>query len=138
MINRLIDVSLNNRFIVVALFIGLAAVNLTRPGEGVNLKVDAKEGQEYAKKTQTLGDFLNHVVPDSVFAAAVNNEVLQIVFWSILFGVGLTQVRGRPCPGKGAYRSRAGSHRRARAAATCPLSMKNPGPSFSNGRGRVT
>ena len=79
-----------------ALFIGLAAVNLTKPGVGVNLAAEAKEGQEYAKKTQSLGDFLNHVVPDSVFAAAVNNEVLQIVFWSILFGVGLTQVRGRP------------------------------------------
>src|SRR5262245_11990106 len=79
-----------------ALFIGLAAVNLTKPGVGVNLPPETKQGEEYAKKTQTLGDFLNHVVPDSVFAAAVNNEVLQIVFWSILFGVGLTQVTGRP------------------------------------------
>lgn len=79
-----------------ALFIGLAAVNLTRPGVGVNLPPETRQGEEYAKKTQTLGDFLNHVVPDSVFAAAVNNEVLQIVFWSILFGVGLTQVTGRP------------------------------------------
>jgi proton glutamate symport protein len=79
-----------------ALFIGLAAVNLTRPGDGVNLAAEAKEGETLAKRTQTLGDFLNHIVPDSVVAAAVNNEVLQIVFWSILFGVGLTQVRGRP------------------------------------------
>lgn len=79
-----------------ALFIGLAAVNLTRPGNGVNLAAPPEQGQEFAKKTQTLGDFLNHVVPDSVFAAAASNEVLQVVFWSILFGVGLTQVRGRP------------------------------------------
>src|SRR5262245_51233509 len=80
-----------------ALFIGLAAVNLTRPGVGVNLQVATeKEGKEYAARTQTLDDFLKHVVPESVFDAAVKNEVLQIVFWSILFGVGLTQVRGRP------------------------------------------
>jgi proton glutamate symport protein len=79
-----------------ALFIGLAAVNLTRPGDGINLPAQPDEGEKLAKRTQTLGDFLNHIVPDSVFAAAVNNEVLQIVFWSILFGVGLTQVRGRP------------------------------------------
>jgi proton glutamate symport protein len=79
-----------------ALFIGLAAVNLTRPGAGINLAAPAEEGEKLAKRTQTFGDFLNHIVPDSVFAAAVNNEVLQIVFWSILFGVGLTQVRGRP------------------------------------------
>src|SRR5687768_13515301 len=67
-----------------ALFIGLAAVNLTKPGVGVNLAAPADEGEKLAKRTQTLGDFLNHIVPDSVFAAAVNNEVLQIVFWSIL------------------------------------------------------
>ncbi len=79
----------------IALFIGLAAVNLTRPGVGVNLAAEPEEGEKLAKRTQTLGDFLNHIVPDSVFAAAVNNEVLQIVFWSILFGVALTQVRGR-------------------------------------------
>ena len=42
-----------------ALFIGLAAVNITKPGVGVNLAAEAEEGQEYAKKTQTLGDFLN-------------------------------------------------------------------------------
>jgi proton glutamate symport protein len=81
-----------------ALFIGLAAVNITRPGDGVNLKVDPKEGEQYAEtaKKQTFGEVLVHIVPASVFEAAVKNEVLQIVFWSILFGVGLTQVKGRP------------------------------------------
>src|SRR5262245_4199982 len=78
-----------------ALFIGLAAVNITKPEAGINLAAPAKEGEELAKRSQTLDEFLKHVVPDSVFAAAVNNEVLQIVFWSILFGVGLTQVKGR-------------------------------------------
>src|SRR4051794_10852436 len=81
-----------------ALFIGLAAVNLTRPGDGVNLKVDPKEGEQYAEtaKKQTFGEVLVHIVPASVFEAAVKNDVLQVVFWSILFGVALTQVRGRP------------------------------------------
>lgn len=79
-----------------ALFIGLAAVNLTRPGIGVKLAAPAQQGQELAAKTQTLDDFLKHIVPESVFEAAARNEVLQIVFWSILFAVALTQVRGRP------------------------------------------
>lgn len=81
-----------------ALFIGLAAVNLTRPGDGVNLKVDPKEGAQYAEtaKKQTFGEVLTHIVPASVFEAAVKNDVLQVVFWSILFGVALTQVTGRP------------------------------------------
>jgi Na+/H+-dicarboxylate symporter len=79
-----------------ALFIGLAAVNIVKPGVGVNLAAPAQEGQQYAARMQTLDDFLKHVVPESVFDAAVRNEVLQIVFWSILFAVALTQVRGRP------------------------------------------
>lgn len=77
-----------------ALFIGLLAVNLTRPGDGVGLHAPAQTGKEFATKTQTGNDFLNHIVPESVFDAAVKNEVLQIVFWSILFGVALTQLRG--------------------------------------------
>ncbi len=79
-----------------ALFIGLFAVNLTRPGVGVQLNATAKEGEQLATRTQTLDDFLKHIVPESVFEAAVKNEVLQIVFWSIIFGVAVTQVRGRP------------------------------------------
>src|SRR5207249_10063097 len=46
-----------------ALFIGLAVVNLTRPGVGVNIKASTKEGEQLATKTQTLDDFLKHIVP---------------------------------------------------------------------------
>src|SRR5262245_17097758 len=79
-----------------ALFIGLAAVNLTKPGVGVVLAEPAEKGKELATKTQTLDDFLKHIVPESVFEAAVKNEVLQIVFWSLIFGVAVAQVKGRP------------------------------------------
>jgi Na+/H+-dicarboxylate symporter len=79
-----------------ALFIGLAAVNLSRPGVGVTLSAPAVQGQELAKRQTTLAGVLEHIVPQSFFEAAVSNEVLQIVFWSILFAVALTQVRGRP------------------------------------------
>jgi proton glutamate symport protein len=75
-----------------ALFIGLAAVNLIRPGVGVNLGVETKLGQEYATKQTTLAGVLEHIVPASVVDAAAQNEVLQVVFWSILFAVALTRV----------------------------------------------
>jgi proton glutamate symport protein len=75
-----------------ALFIGLAAVNLARPGVGVTLGVESKLGQEYSAKQTTLAGVLEHIVPASVVDAAAQNEVLQIVFWSILFAVALTQV----------------------------------------------
>src|SRR5262249_17848557 len=51
---------------------------------------------ELAGKQTTFAAVLEHIVPTSVIDAASHNEVLQIVFWSILFGVALTQVHGRP------------------------------------------
>jgi proton glutamate symport protein len=79
-----------------ALFIGLAGVNLVRPGVGVELPPESAEGKEFASKGTTLGAVLEHIVPVSFFEAAAKNEVLQIVFWSILFAVGLSQLRGKP------------------------------------------
>ncbi len=79
----------------IALIVGLAAVNLTKPGLGVQLSATAEEGKQLAQKTTTFGGFLEHIVPQSFFEAAANNEVLQIVFFSILFAVALSQVRGR-------------------------------------------
>ena len=80
----------------VALIVGLAAVNLTRPGVGVRLSASAQEGKELAERTTSFSGFLEHIVPQSFFEAAANNEVLQIVFFSILFAVALSQVRGKP------------------------------------------
>ncbi|MGI9078862.1 MAG: dicarboxylate/amino acid:cation symporter [Gemmatimonadaceae bacterium] len=79
-----------------ALFIGLAAVNLTRPGDGVRLEASPEAGKALAANTTTFAGVLEHIVPSSFFEAATKNEVLQIVFWSILFAVGLSQVRGEP------------------------------------------
>jgi len=80
----------------VALVIGLAAVNLTKPGVGVTLVASAEPGQQLAQKTTTFSGILEHLVPQSFFEAAAHNEVLQIVFFSILFAVALSQVKGRP------------------------------------------
>ena len=79
-----------------ALFIGLAAVNLTKPGVGVRLSGAAEPGQQLAAKETSFSTILEHIVPQSFFEAAANNEVLQIVFFSILFAVALSQVRGKP------------------------------------------
>ncbi|MSR52545.1 MAG: cation:dicarboxylase symporter family transporter [Gemmataceae bacterium] len=78
-----------------ALFIGLAFVNLTEPGVGVNLPAEAGKAGELKGKQKTFGEIVEHVPPQSVFEAAATNDVLQIVFWSILFAVALTQVRGK-------------------------------------------
>lgn len=80
----------------IALVIGLVAVNLTKPGVGVVLHGSTEPGKQLAGNTPTGMGFLEHVVPQSFFEAATHNEVLQVVFWSILFAVALSQVRGRP------------------------------------------
>ncbi|MEO5589328.1 MAG: cation:dicarboxylase symporter family transporter, partial [Gemmatimonadaceae bacterium] len=80
----------------IALFIGLAAANLVRPGDGVILSGSADTGKALAANTPSGAAFLEHVVPQSFFEAATHNEVLQIVFFSIIFAVALSQVRGKP------------------------------------------
>jgi proton glutamate symport protein len=79
----------------VALFIGLAAVNLVRPGVGVTLAASAETGKELAHNTQTGTGFLEHLVPTSFFDAAAKNEVLQVVFFAVIFAVALSKVQGR-------------------------------------------
>ena len=79
-----------------ALFIGLWAVNITKPGVGIVLPPSPEQGEKLAQNQTTFAGVLEHIVPTSFFDAASKNEVLQIVFWSIIFAVGLSQVRGRP------------------------------------------
>jgi proton glutamate symport protein len=79
----------------IALAIGLLAGNLTRPGEGVRLPPPDPNAPA-AQGAMTFGSFLEHVVPSSFFEAAAKNEVLQVVFWSALFAIALTRVKGRP------------------------------------------
>jgi proton glutamate symport protein len=79
-----------------ALVVGLTAVNLVKPGQGVDLaEASAKEGSQFATTHATFSGVLEHTVPQSFFEAAANNEVLQIVFFAIIFAVALSRVQGR-------------------------------------------
>jgi proton glutamate symport protein len=75
----------------IALFIGLAVVNIVKPGVGVSLKVAESAGELVAKK-QTFGDVLTHVVPQSFFQAAADGEVLQIVVFTLIFSFALAML----------------------------------------------
>ena len=80
-----------------ALVVGLLAVNLVKPGVGVSLPPEPGEDvAALATHQPTLGGVLEHTVPQSFFEAAARNEVLQIVFFAILFAVSLSRVEGRP------------------------------------------
>jgi proton glutamate symport protein len=79
-----------------ALIIGLAAVNFTKPGIGVNLPIGTQS--DITAKPQTWDQILLHVVPDSVIDAMAKGDVLQIVVFSVFFGIALGMIgdRGRP------------------------------------------
>lgn len=79
----------------IALVIGLIAVNLARPGVGVNLPAQPSEISAVA---QTWKDILLHLVPESVIKAMADGDVLQIVVFSVIFGFALGMVgeKGRP------------------------------------------
>jgi len=78
-----------------ALVVGLIAVNLAKPGVGIDLSgASAKEGADLATNHATFSGVIEHTVPTSFFDAASKNEVLQIVFYVIIFAVALSRVQG--------------------------------------------
>jgi proton glutamate symport protein len=84
-----------------ALFIGLAAVNLTRPGVGVDLPPAAgSTALEIAANSKRLTpqQHLIDIAPTSVVKAAVNNDVLPLVVFSLMFAVAVLLIgeRGKP------------------------------------------
>src|SRR5437764_9579193 len=83
-----------------ALFIGLAVVNLTRPGTAVPLVTGATETVQKIGQThpQTLIETLVHVFPSSIFDSLVRGDILQIVAFAVLFAMAVSAVgeKGKP------------------------------------------
>jgi aerobic C4-dicarboxylate transport protein len=86
-----------------ALVIGLVVVNVVAPGRGMNVdpaSLDAGAVAQYASasRPQGLADFLLAVIPSSPVDAFARTDILQILFFSVLFGAALSAMgeRGRP------------------------------------------
>jgi Na+/H+-dicarboxylate symporter len=74
---------------LMSLLLGLVLVNVLRPGEGLNLPLpDANASTNLKTASLSLKEFVTHLVPRSVFEAMANNEILQIVVFSVFFGAG--------------------------------------------------
>jgi proton glutamate symport protein len=112
----------------IALFLGLGAVNLTRPGVGVELLVSktrnkaeladdaaalARQGKaaeaaailatlqtapDPPVKPQTFADIIQHLAPPSIVKAMAEGDVLQIVVFSVLFALAATLLGARAAP----------------------------------------
>src|SRR6478609_6137579 len=83
-----------------ALFIGLAVVNLTKPGTGVPLVTEASETVQKIGEAhpQTLIETLVHVFPSSVVDSLVRGDILQIVAFAVPFAMAVSAVgeKGKP------------------------------------------
>jgi len=84
-----------------ALAIGLVVIHLFRPGIGIDAsRVAAGDVSQFTAQGRELRfvDFLTHIVPTSVVGAFAQGEILQVVFFSLLFGVALASLgrAGRP------------------------------------------
>ena len=80
---------------LMSLFLGMLIVNLSHPGTAIDLSNADKAGaQDLIGKTQefSLATFVEHVFPKSVFESMAKNEILQIVVFSIFFGVAASAV----------------------------------------------
>jgi proton glutamate symport protein len=83
-----------------ALFIGLAVVNIAKPGIGVPLIGNQSEVVQKIGEThpRTLIETLVHVFPSSVIDSLVRGDILQIVAFAVLFGMAVSAVgeKGKP------------------------------------------
>ena len=71
-----------------SLVLGLVLVNLLQPGASLNLPLpDVNASSTLKTSSMSLKEFVTHLVPRSAFEAMANNEILQIVVFSLFFGI---------------------------------------------------
>jgi len=72
---------------LMSLVVGMILVNILRPGDALNLPLpDVGASTNLKTASLSLKEFVTHLVPKSVFEALANNEILQIVIFSVFFG----------------------------------------------------
>jgi aerobic C4-dicarboxylate transport protein len=86
----------------IALIVGLIVVNVIKPGVGINAdpaSLDTSAIANYTTNAAKLStvDFLLNIIPSTVVGAFASGEILQVLFFSVLFGLGLLHlgVEGR-------------------------------------------
>ena len=90
-------------FSTLALVVGLIVANVVKPGAGMNidpasLDPAAVAGYTRAAHDQSVVGFLLHIIPETVVGAFAGGEILQVLFFSILFGISLSLIgeKGEP------------------------------------------
>lgn len=91
----------------IAIVIGILAANLFHPGSGLDTsKLEKSDISKYEETTNTagsggFGETISHIVPQNVFESMAQADLLPIIFFSVLFGLGVAAVgeKGKPILG---------------------------------------
>ncbi|KAB0570837.1 dicarboxylate/amino acid:cation symporter [Brucella pituitosa] len=90
-------------FSTLALIIGLIVANVVQPGAGMHIdpaSLDPSAVANYTEKAheQSITGFLSNIIPTTIVGAFASGDILQVLFFSVLFGVSLAMVgdKGKP------------------------------------------
>ncbi|MCV3243342.1 aerobic C4-dicarboxylate transport protein [Mesorhizobium robiniae] len=90
-------------FSTLALIVGLIVANVVQPGAGLNIdpaSLDLQSVNSYAAKAheQSVTDFLMNIIPSTIVGAFAQGDILQVLFFSVLFGIALAMAgeAGKP------------------------------------------
>jgi aerobic C4-dicarboxylate transport protein len=90
-------------FSTLALIIGLVVANVVQPGAGLNIdpaSLDAAAVADYSSKAheQTITGFLMNIIPTTIVGAFASGDILQVLFFAVLFGIALAMVGEKGAP----------------------------------------
>lgn len=88
----------------VAMGIALIVINLARPGDGMNIDVAALDTSQVSsfieggQQQRGIVEFLLDIIPENILAALVNGNILQVLFFAVIFGFALSKIGVRADP----------------------------------------
>jgi len=90
-------------FSTLALIVGLIVANVIHPGSGMHIdpaSLDTKAVASYATKAheQSITGFLTNIIPSTIVGAFASGDILQVLFFSVLFGIALGMVGEKGAP----------------------------------------
>lgn len=77
----------------IALFIGLLAINISKAGVGIVLPPNPDVQEITSVKAQSTSDFILHIFPENFAKAIYEGQILQIVVFSIIFGIAVAMLK---------------------------------------------
>ena len=90
-------------FSTLALIVGLIVANVVQPGAGLNIdpgSLDASAVADYSNKAhdQSIVGFLMNIIPNTIVGAFATGDILQVLFFAVLFGISLAMVGEKGAP----------------------------------------